>query len=53
MEAVHTYMDVYPGEDELPDVKSGADLMEEMADTTTDFRMGLSALLSIPFSPEI
>lgn len=39
-------------EDDLPSVKKlGADLMEEMRNTTSDFRMGSSASISISFSP--
>lgn len=37
-------------EDDLPNVKKlGADLMEEMRNMTSDFRMGLSASVSISF----
>ncbi len=40
-------------EDDLTNVKKlGADLMEEMRNTTSDFRMGMSVSISISFSPE-
>lgn len=41
-------------EDDLPNVKKlGVDLMEEMRNTTSDFRMGLCAYASISSSPEM
>lgn len=41
-------------EDDLPNIKKlGVDLMEEMRNTTSDFRIGLSAFVSISFSPEM
>lgn len=41
-------------EDDLPNIKKlGVDLMEEMRNTTSDFRIGLSASVSISFSPEM